>query len=244
MRPGWKDWLVVAFALPLCAGGLFMLVTRRDLQSLTVATFFGLVLFYGVVSLREKVVLARSLDRGDASLPGGVVHYARRGRLYAIAGGFFLIGALFYASREKFDAGAGVIGIVSMLFGVAGLVAGIVGKRNSVALLPDGVRLGLRAGDITIPWAQVARVDVGEFASNPAVFLHLRDAEGLLTELARHDEAAAKRFGKSIASNRSWSECDFLLMPWTFGLDAAVLGQAMMRYASEPEARQELRERA
>lgn len=240
MRPGWKDWLLFVVSLLLSAGGAFMLVTRRDLQSLTVAVFFGFVLAGAVGSLRQKQGMARSLARGDASLPGGVVHRARRGRLGVISAGFFVIGALFYAARESFAEGAGLVGVVSMLFGGAGLVALAVRKRTSVALAPEGVRLGLSAVDVTLPWSQIAQVDAGEWASNPAVFIHLRDAESLVADLRQRDPAAAARVAKVVASNRGWCECDILLMPWTYGLDAVVLAQAMVRYAEDPDARAEL----
>jgi hypothetical protein len=231
--PSFKNWAVLAIFLSFSAAALFM----RDWRSMV----GPLVLFGGgsIVSATEvrRKIRERRLSGESVQLQGGVEIGVDRRRIWAMGLGLLAAGPAFAWSAEG-ERTPEVLGASLALAGFVLLAALLFGwlPRQTLRFDPDGMLFGYRSFSVWVPWDAIGQVSVGEYASNPMVFLAVPD----LTLVRVEPATASGRFEKAAARNRAWTGADLTVMPRNFGVDGAPLAAALSRYVLDPKARGEL----
>ena len=134
-----------------------------------------------------------------------------------------------------------LIGVTLTLLGAGMLVA--VWKNwvpaGFLQFDPGAFTIGYRRFAVSIPWDNIASVTEGEYHSNPVLLLDVDDTAAITVV---PPEALAKAM-KAIATNRTWTGADFMVMTTQFGLDLPVLSETVRRYARDQSARAGLQKR-
>lgn len=237
-KVSFKDWLLALIGLAFTLAGLFILTrdTRTGITTLVVfGPCFGLAAHRIVRKLRGQRQIVQS-----ASVAGGVPIRFSRTRytlmgLGMLAGGIVL--ALFLPEKNLVMLGCAWFVATTGAVLLVGLATGLLAKAT-IQFDPPGITFGFRQGKAIVPWSAIIGISRGEIHNNPTVFIGVNRAA-----VTAEPSAYLGTVHKKMASSQSWLGADFVIMTSTYGLDAVVLCAALERYASDPDARAELRAR-
>ncbi len=233
-----KDWLLALIGLLFTLGGL--LIIKKDFKTgITTLALFGACFASAVrVIIRKSRLQKQSLV--TAAVAGGEPIRPSRRRIAMLGVGLLAVGsvlAIFQPDGDKIFFGCALF----MALAGSALLVGLATGRLSKAYLqfdPPGLSFGDAGGRAVIPWDAIERVARGELSNNPVVFLSV-DRDSVVAEPSSYLGKVQRR----MASSRSWTGADFVIMSSTYGIDATVLVAALTRYMTSPESRQELRAR-
>lgn len=230
------DVAVAAIGLVFCVGAL--IVFSSDWRSgLTSLAFFGFVFLVAGDVLWRKLREGRFKAR-HVSVVGQVNFRARSTRMIVLSAGMVVAGGIVALVDSHapllYRALAGFVALVGACMLVA-LLAGL-GGRQSLRFEPAGVVFGERRYSFLLRWDDMASLAAGEFSSNPVLRIGL--AEGARIDV--EPSSARASFDRLRSKNRAWMGADLVIMPLLYGFDTHLLLAALMRYRSEPQARNEL----
>lgn len=245
-----KEWVLLFFSLLLSFGGALGLLrshsTRDWFMCLNCTVFFGLcALVFGRYLWNQRQSRAMSGNL-RVTLTPGVPLYMKRGRLFALGGGIFLLGILiFLAGWFDMQFIMELCGAVTGLGGAVLVVLLATGKRGKNYLLFEktGLRYGDPQGSYLLEWTNIRGILPGEYQHNQVVRFWVRDPEAL----ARTGTGGSKAWTrdailKSVGSSNAWQGCDWMLLTGQYGLNAVLLAQAVATYVTDPSVREGLEE--
>lgn len=226
----------------LIVGALFCLMAAlmwpSDWRaSLTILAFFG-----GCLLISATAVLRKMRERRFAatrvSIAGQVTIHAAGERLYAIAAGMIIVGCIIGFVDPRTPLLMRGIGAFIALVGLAFIVARVTGvyRRQYLRFEPAGLVLGQRRFSFRVPWDSIADIAAGEYFSNPIVLIRLADSATIDVD----PPSARVKLAKELLNTCALMDADLAIMPLLYGLDSPPLLAALLRYAGEPNARQEL----
>lgn len=231
-----KDWLLALIGLLFTLGGL--LIIRNDFEvGITTLAFFGFCFAVAVRIILRKLRLQRQSPL-TATVIGGEPIRPSRGRIAMLGLGLLVVGivlALFQPDDNKILLGCALLMAITGGVLLVGLLTGLLSKAY-IQFDPPGITFGYLGGKASIPWSAIINVARGEIHNNQAVFVWVV-----------HDAVIAEptsyltKLHKQMASAKTWTGADFVIMSSTYGIDAPVLLAAMERYITNPETRTELR---
>jgi hypothetical protein len=231
-----KDWLFALIGLFFTLAGLVIL--HNDFKAgITTLTFFGSCFAVAVYIILRKFRL-QSQSPLAVTVAGGVPIRPSRLRMALLGLGLLVVGvvlAVFQPGDNKILLGCALL--MAMTGGVllVGLITGHLPKAY-LQFDPSGLTFGCLSGKATLPWSAITDVARGEIHNNQAVFISVA-CEAVTAELSSY----LARIRKQMASSRTWTGADFVIMSSLYGMDSPILLAAIERYASSPEARAELR---
>jgi hypothetical protein len=230
-----KDWLFALIGLFFTLAGV--VIFQKDFQTgITTLVFFGSCFTVAVYIILRKLRLQRQSPLA-VSVAGGVPIRPSRSRLAMLGLGLLVVGIILAA----FSPGDNPI-----LFGLAWLIAftgGLLGAglvtghlpKAYIQFDPSGLTLGYRAGKAIIPWSAITDAARGDIHNNQAVFIRVA-SEAVTAE----PRSYLARIRKQMASSRTWTGADFVIMSSLYGMDSPILLAAIERYAFSSETRAEL----
>lgn len=246
MGPKARDWLLLAGSLAFVAtGALLVAVGRGGAVGVVCVLFFGSCAAIAAAEIVRKRRAARQDE--DPSLvvrfePGRTLRADARGlvvRLGALAGGGALLAILGRELGTGFVIGCGLLA----LLGAGGLVALALGYTGRLALrfTADALWVEHRGVRYPVSWDSIVAVDLAAIHDQPIVRITVADVDALLARV--EPPGAARTVARAIGWNRGLCGGDLTFVPRAFGVDEVVLLRAVERYAGDPAARAELREK-
>jgi len=232
----WRDRALVLVSGLFVAMGVLLL--GRDVRlAITTLTFFGACFAFAVGNYLQKRRFSRYRITG-ARIVGGV--RMRPSRIKTLL--FALVALVVGAVPLLVDVPAplhvrGALWLVALSGG--GLAIAVALGEAPVGFVqfdPPGVTIGYRGYAVQVPWDSISRIEAGEAAHHPALFIFLSDPN----ELAIEPPQARDRAARSLDTTRSWYGADLCLLPDQYGLDLPLLMRALERYLNEPSTRAEL----
>ncbi len=225
----------------IAIGCLFMvigiwMISREgpSLFNLYSILFWLLGIISTVVTIGWKVRY-RKFQATMINVAGGVPIFKDLSGLLAFGVYMFLGGVAFLfspvgASLPMIFVSAFIMGVGALLF----LCALQARKKQYLQFDPDGLIIGFNLGRAMIPWNSIARIEADEFCENPVllIWLNRRDLVEIFPA-SKREYGFAELHGGSPRS-------DIILFPHAYCVDLPVLGAAIARYATQPEARGEL----
>jgi hypothetical protein len=234
-RVTFKDWLLALIGLLFTLGGL--LIIRNDFNvGITTLAFFGSCFAVAVRIILRKLRLQR-LSPLTAIVVGGEPIRPSKGRIATLGLGLLVVGtilAVFQPDDDKILLGCALLMAIAGGVLLFGLVTGLQ-SRAYIQFDPPGITFGYFGGKAMVPWSAIANVARGEIHNNQAVFVCV-----IPEEVTAEPPSYLAKIHKQMASSKTWTGADFVIMSSTYGIDAPVLMAAISRYVTSPEARVEL----
>jgi len=238
-RPSLSDWALLAIAVAFVVSGAIILPHDRDVGIVTLAFFGPCAALFTAIILRK--LRYRRLRAEKAEIVGGVPIRQSRALLLAYSATLTIMGILLVLFGRSYGILFWTIAWMIALIGCALLLVVLFGRLASdyVQFDPEGITFGRRRFLFTVPWDGIAQVSSGSWHDNPAVFMWLRDLDGVHVRPVESRDRAFKQF----ASNMAWAGAPVVLFPSQYGIDLPLLMIALERYLNEPSARAELARR-
>lgn len=236
LKPKRKDWVLALISLTFVAMGFFLLPKNRDVGIVTIA-FFGVCAGTFLTTIFRKLRESK-FQSISVGVSGGVDIKPSRLRVWLMAFLLISLGTILAVFGDSYPFLLRILAYVIAGFGIL-LVALILFGKIPVGFLrfdPDGFRIGRRKWTILLSWDEIAEVRAGEFNSNAAVFLFLRSYDRIRTEPEEFYQKAIQE----ILSSEGWIGSHFMILTSNYGMSSPVLAEAIERYKSQPEAREEL----
>jgi hypothetical protein len=244
--PGARDWLLLAGSLAFVAMGVLLVaVGRGGAVGVACVLFFGACAAIAAAEIVRKRRAARQDE--DPSLvvrfePGQTLRADAR-RIGVVSGGLAGFGALLAILGR--DLGAGFViacGLLALL-GAGGLLALALGYtgRSGLRFTADALWVEQRGARYPVLWDSIVAVDLTAVNDQPIVRITVASVEELLARVEPTE--AARTVARAIGWNRGLCGADLTFAPRAFGVDEVVLLRAVERYAGDPAARAELREK-
>ncbi len=239
--PRFTDWLVLGISVAFTACFVFLLaVGRGGRGGIAGLVFFLMCTGVAVWVLVEKLRMQRSTAALRVEIAGSVPIRSKDSLRW-------IVGSVFLGAGSVMAWSGAAIGVLftgcSLVIAAAGalLVVLLATKRVGGQFLmfePEGLRIAERHSSYLLRWTNLAAIDVSDFNSNPAVRMHVVDADALASTASGTDvESARRAVLRTVEKNRRWAGCDVFLLPYHFGLDAVLFAKAVSGYAADPSRR-------
>jgi hypothetical protein len=239
LKPGVKDWALLAINIVFVALGLFILPHNRDVGIVSLALFGPcLVVTAGTVLRKFRFRRIRALK---AEIVGGVPIRQSRTQTLVTALVLTLMGVIMILFGRSYG----------LIFWSLAWLMALLGGTLTIAVLwglipngylkfdPEGITFGHTRYSYMVPWDNIARLSAGHMHDNPALFIWLHDY-GRVTVQPSEKKAQVL---KSFAWGTGWAGAPIMLLPSRYGMDLPLLMLALERYLNEPTARSELAHR-
>lgn len=238
MRAKPSDWLLlVVSALFTLAGGALLVFSDEPRKALGPMVFFGGCTAIAAYFLAVKVRFARNdALPGQVTVAPGRIPEAR-GRILAAGVGLTVVGAVLVTTPGfswLFTAAAAVIAVTGPVVLISAAL-GWIGSRW-LAFEPEGLRVGDRHGSWLLHWDNVATIDIGEFNSNPLLWVGVHDAALAIASTEPPERQAHTSKQLTVTGHRGVLS----IMPLNFAMDAGLLARSIDTYARDPSRRAEL----
>lgn len=236
LKPKRKDWAFALISLAFVATGIFILPKNRNVGIVTIA-FFGVCAGTFLITIFRKLRESK-FQSVSVGVSGGVDIKPSRLRAWMMALLLISLGTVLAVFGDYYPFLFRILAYVIAGFGIV-LAAMILLGKIPVGFLrfdSDGFRIGRRNWTVLLPWDEIAEARAGEFNSNAAVFLFLRSFDRVRTEPEEFYEKAIQE----ILSSEGWIGSHFMILTSNYGISSPVLAEAIERYRSQPEAREEL----
>jgi hypothetical protein len=152
------------------------------------------------------------------------------------------------AISEAYYGNDGVLWALGILVSFAGvgllflLLIGFVGSQY-LSFEPQGFRVGDKWGSVLFTWENIRSVLPGEFESNQAITLWVRDVQALAATAQGNEERwGSETILKNVARAQKWLGHDWMIMTGNYGLNATLLARAIATYVTDPSVRATLEE--
>ncbi|PJZ58118.1 hypothetical protein [Leptospira barantonii] len=239
LKPTIRDWVLVGIGLAFVVMGIVILPKNPKVGIVTL-TFFGLCAGVAIRTVIRK--RKESKFQGlSVHVIGGVEIRPSRLRILILSVSLVIVGAVLLIFGNEYP----------LVFRVlAGLICGIgivlmvlvAFRKIPVGFIRfdyEGFTIGRKRWNVTLPWDEIALVRPGDFNGNSALYLWVKSYERIRTEPKEfHSLAVAE-----ILSSESWVGSHFMILTENYNLHSPMVAEALERYVSEPEVREELKNR-
>jgi hypothetical protein len=211
---------------------------RQDWRAsiVTLAFFGSCAAVFLTIILRKR--RERRWSQADVCVVGSVDIHVDASRIVYIATALALLGAIMYFVGNSMPLVYRLLGAFVGLVGIGLAVAIALGLHSQqyIRFEPDAFIVGERNYRARIHWDNISVVALIEYAHNPFVGIKLHSVAGVRVEPP--DQVAG--FLRYVSRTRGWMSTDLALASRNFAIDSVVLANALRRYATQPDTRQEL----
>jgi hypothetical protein len=237
LGPRLEDWATLGISLCFCLMGMALLLLTPDWRTAVVT-----LAFFGACAITLAILVARK-RRGRrfralrVSIEGSRDIPMAETQLLVLALGLVLLGGIMFFVGTAHPALFRALGALIALVGAAliGLRLSGLLRRQFLRFEPRGIVIGQRSFEFRLDWDNIRGIGTAELADNPMILLTAH----AVTDIEVTPSRARSRLYRSVRQNQ-WLGADVVIMPWLFGLEMAPLLAALVRYARDPAARQEL----
>lgn len=220
------DWGLFVVGAAFVVLGLVVLPRKPQVGVVTIV-FFGACAGLGWQRVRRR----RNPEAArPESIPRGVMIRQSRRQLATLGTTLAIVGGTMAVVATEYPLLFRGLGAAIALVGVAALGSAVLGvlPAGYVCLAPEGLRVGRRKLEYSVPWQAMKSISAGELYGNAVVFVDLADA-GSVTA-ARED--ARRRALAELASAKRWQGSELVIMTSAYGLDASSFAAALAQQAN------------
>ena len=234
---GLFDWLVFAIAFIFTLVGFAIFLTTGDITLVATSVFFGACSVAAGQSLWQNFRSSRLAGELTVDVIGGVPIVSQQSKQQTIYGVVLLLmGAIMVLTGTSL--GWVFVGL-SVFIGITGallLIARVAGwlPTPSLEFHPDGLRFNSGKFTVRLAWDNLQSAVLSDIARNPVVLIRVRDMNPALAGMAA---SSLKAVIKEVINNQRYFNCEFVLFPKHYNIEAPVFCGALQRYMSDPVAR-------
>jgi hypothetical protein len=246
-----SNWLLLFINILFVALGIFLMFFSKDDKGFKVglmsSSFFGFGLFVFAYTTYLNYKTKKQLDEkiNDINISPDRKIFVDKSKIYFLSFVFILLSfILFYTYQDS---------IQQILFSILFLILGIyflLGtffkfiQTDFIQIGYDGIQKGNRKFSYLIRWDNIQSYSIGEYHSNPAIFIRLLNPEDCSRYLYSNKGNREKNVHKlynQILNNLTYASSHILILPDRHGLSAAYLYKVIDKYTRIPETRIELK---
>lgn len=230
------DWLLLTVNIVFVAMSLIILPSDFELGITSLTMFGGCLVFSAAIILRKYRFQKFSAE--TVRVLGGVPIRPKTTALLVMSFWLLAFGLINIIVGQSHQLPMRVLSVLIAVLGAV-LVLGVFAgwwPRGFVQFDPAHFTIGYRNWLVRVPWDEIAAIQESELHSNPVLLI----AVGDLTTLVIEPPGASGRAMKGIASTRSMTGTEFMIMTARYGIDLPVFSDAIARYAKDVSARTEL----
>lgn len=211
-----------------------LLIRREPMVAIGCIVFFGACLVMWCVNIGRKLRFAR-LRPLSVEIVGGVPLRPSRVRTALLGGSVLVVGLGVLPLGLARSTMVTACAVLMMAVGAL-LLGGVLLRKLPVGFLQFdevGLTVGERIGNFTIGWDNILGAWPAEFHDNAALFLSVRNLDGLTVSPPEAKQKVIVRLRR----NEAWVGAHVMVLTGSYGIDLPLLAAAIGRYVTEPNSR-------
>ena len=245
-----NNLLLILINFLFVALGIFLMISSKDERDFKVglmcSSFFGFGLITFLYFTYSNYKIKKQLDKEITNIyisPDKKI-FVDKSKIYLLSFIFLVLSIILFYTKQDFQQILFSILFFSLgLYFLIGTLFQLI-QTDFIQIGYDGIQMGNHKFSYLIRWDNIQSYSLGEYHSNPAIFIKLlnpEDCARYLYSKKGNREKNVQKLYTLLNNNLSFVDCPILILPDRHGISAAYLYKVIDKYTRIPETRIELK---